>query len=410
MHKDKYVFAQLATFLDRSKFNRIVAKYDGDKHVKSYTCWNQLLTMMFGQLSGRESLRDLVVAMEAHSRKLYHRGMGRSVTRSNLAKANENRDYRIFEELASPSSFAPRPIRTSSMALGLASVRRLHDRAGSKKMQDRYFQARRLGLRLLLHDHRPVSVSVPVGEVPQRQRRDQDAHALRCQNANTCFCACYTRFDTRYKGMPEIPYERGAYYIFDRGYNDFGNLYRIHLLDAHFVLRAKRNLNVRLVSWKRRLPTGVKSDAVVEFVIYKSSKGYPKRLRRVVYVDAETKTEYLFLTNDQNSPALTIAAIYRNRWSVELFFKWIKQHLKINRFWGTTENAVRIQIYCAIITYCLVAIVQHDLLLERSVYEVLQILGISLTDKTPIRDLFDKSNLNIFKEPDDSCEPNLFNF
>ena len=153
-----------------------------------------------------------------------------------------------------------------------------------------------------------------------------------------------------------------------------------------------------------------KSDAVVEFVIYKSSKDYPEKLRRVVWIDSETKTEYVFLTNDLESPAPTIAALYRNRWSIELFFKWIKQHLKIKRFWGTTENAVRVQICCAIITYCLVAIVHHDLRLERSVYEVLQILGISLTDKTPIRDLFDKSNFNYLKEPNGSCEPNLFNF
>ena len=210
--------------------------------------------------------------------------------------------------------------------------------------------------------------------------------------------------------MPEIPYEPESFYIFDRGYNDFGNLFRIHLLDAHFVLRAKRNLNVKAISWKRRLPKGVKSDSIVEFVVYKSAKDYPEKLRRVVYVDPETKKKYVFLTNDMEASALTIASLYRNRWSIELFFKWIKQHLKIKRFWGTTENAVRIQIHCAIATYCLVAIVHHDLKLERSIYETLQILGISLTDKTPIRDLFDKSNFNYLKEPDDSGEPNLFNF
>jgi hypothetical protein len=154
----------------------------------------------------------------------------------------------------------------------------------------------------------------------------------------------------------------------------------------------------------------VKSDAIVEFSVYKSSKSYPKKLRRVVWSDAKSCTEYIFLTNDLRATATTSADLYRNRWSIELFFKWIKQHLKIKRFWGTTENAVRIQIYCAIITYCLVTIVKHDLNLERSVYETLQILGISLTDKIHLRDLCDKSNINYAKEPDSLNEPNLFNF
>jgi hypothetical protein len=176
------------------------------------------------------------------------------------------------------------------------------------------------------------------------------------------------------------------------------------------VVRAKRNLKVRSVSWKRRLPAGAKSDAVVEFSVYKRSKDYPERLCRVVWRDSETNTEYIFLTNDLEPEATTIATLYRNRRGIELFFKWIKQHLKIKRFWGTTDNAVRVQIYCAIITYCLVTIVHHDLRLERSVYETLQIMGISLTDKTPLEDLFGRSNLNIFREPDGSCEPNLFNF
>lgn len=212
------------------------------------------------------------------------------------------------------------------------------------------------------------------------------------------------------KAMSQIPYERGAYYIFDRGYNDFGNLFAINQIEARFVLRAKRNLSVKVISWKRRLPEGVKSDCVVEFTVYKSAKIYPEELRRVVYVDVQTQIEYVFLTNDLKASATTIASLYRNRWNVELFFKWIKQHLKIKKNWGASENAVRIQIYCAIITYCLVAIVQHDMQLERSVYEVLQILGISLTDKTPLRDLFDKSNFNYVKELDGASEPNLFNF
>ena len=244
--------------------------------------------------------------------------------------------------------------------------------------------------------------------------------------------------------MPEIPYEKGAYYIFDRGYNDFSNLFNMEQIEATFDVRAKKNLKFRQISWKRRLPKNVLSDSTIEFTVYKSSKDYPIPLRRVVYYDEEQNREFVFLTNDFSLPALVIAELYRNRWSIELFFKWLKQHLansaeavqwyrlvryngtaysammvplrryyqhlKIKKFWGTSENAVRIQICCAIITYCLVVIVKHDMKLERSVYEILQIIGISLTDKTHLRDLFDKSNINNVNERFGSGEPSLFNF
>ena len=212
------------------------------------------------------------------------------------------------------------------------------------------------------------------------------------------------------KAMPEIPYENGAHYIFDRGYNDFGNLYTINRIGAFFVVMAKTNVRFKPETWKRRLPANVISDSVGYFTIYKSAKDYPEKLRKVVCIDPEDGTRYIFLTNNLTASAETIAELYRNRWSVELFFKWIKQHLRIKRFWGTLENAIRIQIYCAIITYCLVAIVQHDMKLERSIYEVLQILGISLTDKTSLRNLFDKSNFKNVNVLCDSGEPNLFNF
>ena len=212
------------------------------------------------------------------------------------------------------------------------------------------------------------------------------------------------------KAMPEIPYEPDAHDIFDRGYNDYGNLYKINLVGGYFVLRAKTNVRLKPRTWKRRLPKGVISDVVGCFSGYKSSKLYPDELRKIVYVDPDDGTVYILLTNNLTAKAKLICELYRHSWSVELFFKWIKQHLRIKRFWGISENAVRIQIYCVIITYCLVAVVQHDMQLERSIYEVLQILGISLTDKTHIRDLFDKKNINDVKDLYGSSEPNLFNF
>lgn len=387
MLKDKYVFAQLVQFLDRSKFNRIVAKYLGDKYIKFFTCWNQLLVMMFGQLAKCESLRDLIVALEAHWRKLYHLGMGKSVTRSNLAKANEQRDYRIFEDFAY----------------------HLVAEARSKSTEKIFgFDGH-----VYAFDSTTIDLCLEVFEWAKfrKHKGGIKVHTLYDIEAQVpAFFHITTASTNDMKAMPEIPYEKGAYYIFDRGYNDFANLFNIEQIEATFVVRAKKNLKCKQISWKRRLPKNVLSDSVIEFTVYKSSKDYPIPLRRVVYHDEEQDREFVFLTNDFELSALVVAELYRNRWSVELFFKWLKQHLKIKKFWGTSENAVRIQIYCTIITYCLVVIIKHDMKLERSVYEILQIIGISLTDKTHLRDLFDKSNINNVNERFGSSEPSLFNF
>ena len=387
MNKDKYVFAQLVEFLDCFKFRRIVAKYQGDRYIKSFSCWNQLLVMMFGQLSNREGLRDLIVALEAHWRKLYHLGMGKSVTRSNLSKANELRDYRIFEDFAY----------------------HLVAEARSKSTEKIFgFDGH-----VYAFDSTTIDLCLEVFEWAKfrKHKGGIKIHTLYDIEAQVpAFFHITTASTNDIKAMPEIPYEKGAYYIFDRGYNDFSNLFKIEQIEATFVVRAKKNLKFEQTSWKRRLPKNVLSDSTIEFTVYKSSKDYPIPLRRIIYYDEEQGRTFVFLTNNFVLPAPIIAELYRNRWSVELFFKWLKQHLKIKKFWGTSENAVRIQIYCAIITYCLVVIVKHDMKLERSVYEILQIVGISLTDKTNLRDLFDKSNINNVNERFGSSEPSLFNF
>ncbi len=387
MHKDKYVFAQLTQFLDRSKFNRIVAKCQGDRYIKSFSCWNQLLVMMFGQLSNREGLRDLIVALEAHWRKLYHLGMGKSVTRSNLSKANELRDYRIFEDFAYHL---------------LAEAR--------SKSTEKIFG---FDGHVYAFDSTTIDLCLEVFEWAKfrKHKGGIKIHTLYDNEAQVpAFFHITTASTNDMKAMPEIPYKKGAYYIFDRGYNDFSNLFKIEQIEATFVVRAKKNLKFKQTSWKRRLPKNVLSDSTIEFTVYKSSKDYPILLRRVVYYDEEQDRTFVFLTNNFILPALIVAELYRNCWSIELFFKWLKQHLKIKKFWGTSENAVRIQIYCAIITYCLIVIVKHDMKLERAVYEILQIAGISLTDKTHLRDLFDKSNINNVNERFGSSEPSLFNF
>lgn len=210
--------------------------------------------------------------------------------------------------------------------------------------------------------------------------------------------------------MDEIPYEVGAFYIFDRGYNDYSRLYTIHRLGATFILRAKNNVKYKRISWIRRLQHNVLSDSKIQFVSPYKKDEYPEVLRLVKYWDEENKREFTFLTNNFELTALEIAELYRQRWQIELFFKWLKQHLKIKHFYGTSFNAVKIQVYVAIITFCLVAILQHDMKLELTTYEVLHVLSVSLTTKMHLVDLLNKTNFQNDKERLDSSEPLLFNF
>ena len=386
MNKDKYVFAQLLEYLDYDKFRHLVDKYDGNRYVKHLTCWNQLLALMFGQLGNRESLRDVIVALEAHRSKCFHLGLGRKpIAKTTLATANQNRDYRIFEEFA-----------FYMMA-----------QAREKRATDIF----KLGGKVYAFDSTtiPLCLSVFWWAKFRKKKGGVKAHVLYDLEAQVpAFYHITTASVYDSKAMPEIPYETGAYYVFDRGYNNFGELYRIQRMESFFVVRAKSNLQYRCVKWKRRLPKNILTDAEIELTVYKSRKDYPENLRLVRYYDEEQDREFMFLANAMDLTAQQIADLYKNRWQIELFFKWLKQHLKIKKFWGTTENAVRIQISAAITAYCLVAIIQHDMQLKRSTYEVLQILSMSLTDKTPLRELFDKTYSNDVKEQSGPLIPGLF--
>ena len=386
MFKDKFVFSQLIAFLDRNHFNYLARKYDGDKYVKHLTCWNQLLALMFGQLSNRESLRDLIVALEAHQSKCFHLGLGRKpIAKTTLATANQNRDYRIFEEFAFY----------------------MMEQARRNRAADIF----KLGGKVYAFDSTtiPLCLSVFWWAKFRKKKGGVKAHVLYDLEAQVpAFYHITTASVHDSKAMPEIPYETGAYYIFDRGYNNFKELFRIQRMESFFVVRAKTNLQYKCVKWKRRMPKNILSDAEIELTVYNSRKDYLDNLRLVRYYDEEQDREFMFLTNAMDLTAQQIADLYKNRWQIELFFKWLKQHLKIKKFWGTTENAVRIQIAAAIIAYCLVAIVQHDMKLKRSTYEVLQILSISLTDKTPLRELFDKTYSNDVKEQFGPLIPGLF--
>lgn len=385
MHKEKFVFAQLAEFLNGDKFRHIVDKYDGNSYVKSFTCWNQLLVLMFGQLSNRKSLRDLALVITAHSDKCYHLGFGKSVTLSNLSKANARRDYRIFEEYA-------------YYMIG---------RARSKRINDVF----ELGGNVYAFDSTTIDLCLSVYEWARfrRAKGGIKIHTLYDLETQVPAFLHITEASVHdVNAMDEIPYEPGAFYVFDRGYNDFKRLYCINETGSFFVVRAKDNLKFKAAKWKRRMPTNVISDSIIRLSGYASEKKYPDVLRRVVYYDEEQDRTFTFLTNALTLDALTIALLYRNRWQIELFFKWMKQHLNIQRFGGTTENAVRIQIYSAITAYCLVSIVHHDLDLDCSVYETLQIIGMSLTDTKPLKDLLNKSNFNNVKEQTENSELLLF--
>ena len=386
MFQDKYVFAQLTAFLNRTQFNNYVRKYDGNRYVKHFTCWNQLLAMMFGQLSNRESLRDLIVAFEAHRAKQYHLGLGRKpIAKTTFASANQNRDYRIFEDFAFY----------------------MMEQARKKRVTDIF----KLKGNVYAFDSTtiPLCLSVFWWAKFRKKKGGVKAHGLYdLESQVPAFFHISTASVYDSKAMKEIPYESGSYYVFDRGYNAFKELFKIHQHESFFVVRAKKNLQYKCCKWRRRLPKNILTDAVIEFTEYNSYRKYPEKLRLVKFYDEEQGREFAFLTNAFHLIAPEIANLYKNRWQIELFFKWLKQHLKIKKFWGTTENAVRIQISSAIIAYCLVAIVQHDLQLKRSTYEVLQILSISLMDKTPLVDLFERTDFNNVKELGCSLFPGLF--
>ena len=378
MNQGKYIFAQLTEFLPRRVFDRIVDKYDGNKYVRSFTCWNQMLCMVFGQLTARDSMRDLMLSLEAHQPKYYHLGFGSTVSRRNLGTANERRNFKIFEEFAYVLIEAARrscyrddfEIEVDGNVYALDST--TIDLCLSIFWWAE-FRKHKGGIKL--HTLYDVKTSIPT--------------FLHITNAIV--------HDVNI--MDIIPYETGSFYVADKGYTDFMRLYKIHTHGSYFVTRAKDNLQFeRMYSRAVDKTTGVQSDQIGKLLIYKSKKEYPEKLRRIKYHDCEHDKDLIFLTNNMDLKASEISFLYKKRWEVELFFKWMKQHLKIKAFWGTTINAVKIQMYCAVIAYCLVALVGYKLKVNRPIYEILQILSISLLDKTPIKEVLTKCDYNNVKE------------
>lgn len=379
MNHGKYVFAQIVTFLPARVFDRCTAQFNGNKWVKHFSCWNQLMCMMFGQLCGRQSLRDLIITVGAHSTKYYHLGLGKNVSRSNLASANEQRDYRIYETFAYEMISIARHCVIDETDFNLAVSGNVYafDSTTIDLCLNVFWWAtfRTTKAAIKIHTLFDVKTSIP-SFIDITEGSVHDVNAL-----------------------DVLTYEVDAFYIMDKAYIDFKRLFTIHQSLGFFVIRAKDNFKFkRISSSKSDKLKGILCDQTIKLTVCKSLKSYPENLRRIKYFDSEEKNTFVFLTNNFKQNANDITMLYKYRWRVELFFKWIKQHLKIKSFWGNSFNAVKTQVYIAIITYTLVAIIKSKLKTNRSTYEILQILSVSLFDKTHLHTLLQSAVCQEFKE------------
>lgn len=368
MHQGKFVFSQVAGFIPQRQFERIMVRYSDRTGKWSLTGWNQLLVLMFGQLDGCNSLRELTDITTAHARKSFHLGFGKNpINRTQLSKVNQLRDYRIFEDFAYymvklaqkkcigkvfelNGKFYAFDSTTIDLCMSLFEWAR--------------FRTTKSGIKV--HTQIDIVTQIPVSfNITEAAVHDVNA-------------------------MDWINYEPLACYIFDRGYWDLERLFRIELINSFFVIREKRRPKFEVVAGEELLDgtDNVLRDQSVRFTTKGNAENYPAEIRRIVYYDTVLNRTFTYYTNNFYLKAVDIAFLYKNRWIVEIFFKWMKGHLRIKSFWGNTENAVRIQVYVAIITYCTIAIIERTLNLNRSTYEVMRILGSSLLAKDNIKDLF----------------------
>ena len=388
MHAGKLVFAQLTDLIHPEQFGRCVRRYDGNYKVKKFSCWNQFLCMSFGQLTYRESLRDVETCLRSRQDQLYHLGFRGDISHSTLADANRERDWRIYHDLAQHLIRRARSLyRNDPIAGQLKETVYALDSTTIDLCLNLFPWAhfRRTKGAIKLHTLLDLRGSIPAF-ISISQGKQADVRVL-----------------------DELVLEPGSFYVMDRGYVDFRRLYGFVLASAFFVTRAKTNLKFnRLESRPVDPSTGVRSDQIVWLRNASSIQHYPDKLRRIHYVDPDTGRSLVFLTNNFELPALTIALLYKSRWQVELFFKWIKQHLRIKHFYGTSDNAVKTQIWISICVYVLVAIVKKQLASPRSLYSILQILSVNAFEKVPLQQVlrdFTSQNLE-----DDACNQLIFNY
>jgi len=378
MNQGKFVFSQVVSIISKYEFSKSVDKYQGNYRTKDFRCWHQFLCMMFGQLTYRESIRDIINCLDAQRQKVYHLGITKVVSNSTLTRANQNRDWRIWSDFANYLIGVARPLYldNNDFTLELDNTVYALDASTIDLCLDVFKWAKfrkkkgavKLHALMDLRGNIPVFIEITTGKV-------HDVNIL-----------------------DKLHFEPGAFYIVDKGYYDFLRLYRVNQAKSFFVIRAKSNLKFkRVYSHPVDKTTGLRCDQTIKLTGTKTKLYYPEYLRRIKFFDSTKSKTYVFLTNNFELDPLVIALLYKSRWQIELFFKWIKQHLKIKKFWGESENAVKTQIWIAVCTYLIVAILKRQISSNKSLYEILQILSVSAFDKTPINQLLCRTDLQISK-------------
>ena len=387
MNYGKYIFPQIMDFITKYEFDKCVSKYNGNKKVRRLSCRDQFLAMMFGQLGNLKSLSGITICLNAHQKQLFHLGFRtKKITLSTLTRANENRDWRIYRDFANL----------------------LIDRARKLYINDSNFKIDLDGTPYALDS---TVIEMCLSLFPWANfEKGHSAIKIHTQldlrgNIPSFFLIIEAKtHDVNFLDI--LKFEAGAYYIMDRGYYDFERLYQIHEQKAFFIIRAKKSISAtRLYSGKTDKPSGIRCDQIIRLNHFYSKKYYPEKLRRIKYYDNETGKRYVYLTNNFDLDAVIIADLYKHRWQIELFFKWIKQHLHINTFWGTSRNAVKTQICIAISTFLIVAIMKKEMNINRNLYEILQILSVSLFEKTSVNTLLSEFDL---QTSEDQAQKRLF--
>lgn len=379
MNQGKYIFSQLIGLISYKQFQTIVNRHYGDHKVKDFSCWKQLLCMAFGQLTHRESMSDTMLCLKANANKMYHLGIGEVVALSTITRANENRSFKIYEDLA---------------MLLIKEAKQLYalDDELDVSLQGNVFAIDATTIDLCLSAFYWATFRSTKGGIKLHTQID-----LKTSIPEFILFSNASVHDVNV--LDVIHFEANSFYVMDRGYVDYKRLYKIHISGAFFVTRAKDNMNYRrLYSNPKDMDNGIMYDQVIRLNNHYASKDYPEKMRRIKFKDKETGKILIFLTNNFQLKATDIAQLYKHRWKIELFFKWIKQHLKVKSFWGQSENAVKTQVWIAISVYVLVAIAKKHFLLKQSLYEILQILSISIFERMPINQLFQQTQLQYFKE------------
>ena len=369
--------------VSHKQFQTLVSRHKGNYKVKDFSCWKQYLCMAFGQLTHRESLSDTILCLKANADKSYHLGMGDIVAKSTLSTANENRSYLIYYDL-------------SMLLIKQAKELYLGTSDLEVELENNVFAIDATTIDLCLSTFYWATFRSTKGGIKLHTKLD-----LKTSIPEFIYFSTAAVHDVN--ALDFISFEANSFYIMDRGYVDYKRLYRVHCCEAFYITRAKNNMNCRRIkSYPSDKKNGVLYDQSVLLNNYYAAIDYPKKIRRIKFYDKQSGKTFIFLTNNFHLRATEVAQLYKHRWKIELFFKWIKQHLKIKSFWGQSENAVKTQVWIAVSVYVLVAIAKKKFILEQSLYEILQILSISIFERMPINQLFQQTQLQYFKEQNGS--------